>query len=152
MSGNREGGLKAHKTRISRYGKDFYVNIARKGGSVTGVKKGFAANVECNCNVIKGSHYIQHCAGHKAGTKSKVGHKFIEAKNGFNYYINNCSGRVVKYKHDSKSKKSDKQAYRDLEILLGLRDKAKNKLVKEAYEKLAYVVIVMAHKSGNINW
>lgn len=33
MSGNREGGLKAAKTNIEKYGKDFYSEMGRKGGS-----------------------------------------------------------------------------------------------------------------------
>ena len=33
MSGTREGGLKAVKTNMEKYGKDFYSNIGFKGGS-----------------------------------------------------------------------------------------------------------------------
>ena len=43
MSGTIKGGFKAAKTNIEKYGKDYYVNIGRKGGkkSRTG---GFASD------------------------------------------------------------------------------------------------------------
>lgn len=41
------GGLKAAKTNKLRYGKDFYVNIGRKGGTAYhAFPRGFAANIE----------------------------------------------------------------------------------------------------------
>lgn len=43
MSGTRAGGLKAFKTNLKKYGKDFYSNIGRKGGK-NGHTGGFAAN------------------------------------------------------------------------------------------------------------
>lgn len=46
MSGTKEGGIKARKTIYERNGKDFYKVIGKKGGSVTGIKKGFASNPE----------------------------------------------------------------------------------------------------------
>jgi hypothetical protein cdiviTM7_01565 len=36
--------LKARNTTYEKYGKDFYKNIGRKGGSVQGTRGGFAAN------------------------------------------------------------------------------------------------------------
>ena len=33
MSGTKAGGIKARATNIKKYGKDFYRNIGRKGGS-----------------------------------------------------------------------------------------------------------------------
>ena len=33
MSGSRDGGRKAAETNKKKYGKDFYANIGRKGGS-----------------------------------------------------------------------------------------------------------------------
>lgn len=42
MSGTKIGGLKASKTNKLLHGKDFYKIIGRKGGSRTGIKKGFA--------------------------------------------------------------------------------------------------------------
>lgn len=46
MAGTKAGGQKAASTNKARHGKDFYANIGRKGGSVTGTKGGFAANPE----------------------------------------------------------------------------------------------------------
>ena len=39
-------GEKAKRTLIERYGEDYFRNIGKKGGSVAGVAKGFAANPE----------------------------------------------------------------------------------------------------------
>ncbi len=46
MAGNSIGAAKARKTNLERHGKDFFAKIGGKGGKVTGVKKGFAANPE----------------------------------------------------------------------------------------------------------
>ena len=45
MAGTREGGLKTRETNISKYGKDYYRRIGRKGGLKI-CKKGFATNLE----------------------------------------------------------------------------------------------------------
>ena len=37
---------KTRQTIVDRYGEDYWKNIGKKGGSVAGVKKGFAANPE----------------------------------------------------------------------------------------------------------
>lgn len=58
MSGNRVGGLKAAKTNLDKYGKDFYKNIGAKGGSAyTEKAKGFAANPELAKKVASGIGY-----------------------------------------------------------------------------------------------
>lgn len=44
MAGTKAGGLKARDTNLSRNGSDFYSRIGKKGGSVLGVRKGFALN------------------------------------------------------------------------------------------------------------
>lgn len=44
MAGTREGGLKAREKTIKTLGPDFYREIGRKGGSVSGIAKGFALN------------------------------------------------------------------------------------------------------------
>jgi len=44
MAGNSIGGKKAAAANKERHGDDFYSKIGTKGGSVKGVKKGFAAN------------------------------------------------------------------------------------------------------------
>jgi general stress protein YciG len=46
MAGTTVGGLKTVETNKKKYGEDFYVKIGAKGGSVKGLKKGFAANPE----------------------------------------------------------------------------------------------------------
>lgn len=43
MAGTVEGGRKAHKTKLQKYGKDFYMNIGRKGGK-NGHTGGFASD------------------------------------------------------------------------------------------------------------
>jgi len=58
-----------------------------------GGKGGFAANRE-----------LAKTAGAKAGKLSKTGHRFIETKGSYNYYIALSTGNVVKYKHDNKVK------------------------------------------------
>lgn len=62
MSGTREGGYKCRNTNLERYGQDYYKNMGRKGGSVCGTKKGFAANIE-----------LAKAAGRKGGTISRRG-------------------------------------------------------------------------------
>lgn len=61
MSGTKEGGLKAFKTNLKKYGKDFYSNIGRKGGK-KGHTGGFAANPE-----------LARIAGAKGGKRSRRG-------------------------------------------------------------------------------
>ena len=96
MSGTKESGRKAAETNKTRYGKDYYARIGGKGGSRTQANgarpKGFAVNRE-----------LARQAGAKAGKISKRNHTFIENKKGFNYYLANDTGRVVKYKHESNS-------------------------------------------------
>lgn len=43
MAGTREGGLKAAKTNLERYGEDFYKIMGQKGGRVS-CDGGFASN------------------------------------------------------------------------------------------------------------
>ena len=61
MSGTIEGGRKAAKTNIERHGKNFYVELGRKGGR-NGHTGGFAANPE-----------LAREAGRKGGRISKRG-------------------------------------------------------------------------------
>lgn len=60
MAGTTVGGLKTVETNKKKYGEDFYVKIGAKGGSVKGLKKGFAANPE-----------LARKAGAKGGSVSK---------------------------------------------------------------------------------
>jgi len=61
MAGTKEGGEKAAKTNLKKYGPDFYQKIGAKGGkaSTTG---GFAGDRE-----------LARIAGRKGGLKSKRG-------------------------------------------------------------------------------
>lgn len=62
MSGTKSGGIKARETNYKRNGKDFYKRIGHKGGSICGIKKGFALNPE-----------LAKKAGKKGGKISKRG-------------------------------------------------------------------------------
>jgi hypothetical protein len=42
VSGTKEGGRNAARSNKDRYGMDYYSQIGIKGGSVKGIKKGFA--------------------------------------------------------------------------------------------------------------
>lgn len=59
MSGTKAGGLKAARTNMLKYGKNFYSIQGRKGGKATGMK-GFALNPE-----------LAKVAGAKGGRISK---------------------------------------------------------------------------------
>ncbi len=61
MAGTRAGGHKAAMTNRTKYGKDFYAEIGRKGGK-NGHTGGFAANPE-----------LAKIAGAKGGRISKRG-------------------------------------------------------------------------------
>ena len=70
MSGTVEGGKKAAKKNLERYGADFYVKNGRKGGR-NGTTGGFAANLE-----------LAKIAGKKGGKlSSRLGIKNGEGKN-----------------------------------------------------------------------
>jgi general stress protein YciG len=64
MSGTREGGIKTAITNKQKHGDDFYIKLGKSGGSVRGVKKGFAANIE-----------LAKIAGAKGGSISRKGNK-----------------------------------------------------------------------------
>lgn len=66
MSGTKEGGLKARKTNLKKYGKDFYQNIGRMGGK-NGHTGGFATVGE------NGEHTLAKAAGKKGGIISRRG-------------------------------------------------------------------------------
>lgn len=70
MSGTKAGGLKAAKTNMKKYGKDFYKLNGAKGGR-NGHTGGFAANPA-----------LARIAGAKGGRKSKRGSQYdIDIKN-----------------------------------------------------------------------
>ena len=62
ISGTKAGGQKARDTNIKKYGKDFYKKMGVKGGSKSGIPKGFGIN-----------HKLAVEAGRKGGTISKRG-------------------------------------------------------------------------------
>lgn len=64
MAGTKEGGKKAAATIKAKYGDDYYALNGRVGGSVVGVKKGFAANIS-----------LARLAGAKGGRNSRRGKK-----------------------------------------------------------------------------
>lgn len=71
MAGTLEGGKKAAKTNILKYGKDFYARIGEKGGR-NGHTGGFASNPA-----------LARIAGAKGGRKSRrTGVKNGEGKRG----------------------------------------------------------------------
>jgi hypothetical protein len=67
-----EGGKKAAKTNIERYGEDFYRIQGAKGGRVSR-GGGFAKKTYCDCTVIYEPHFKAQCAGVKGGQRGKRG-------------------------------------------------------------------------------
>lgn len=74
MAGNTIGGKKAAAKNLAS-NPNFYAEIGRKGGSATfashGSYKGFAQDIECDCDLIDGPHFVKKCAGKKGGRISK---------------------------------------------------------------------------------
>lgn len=74
MAGNTIGGKKAAAKNLAG-NPNFYAEIGRKGGSATfashGSYKGFAQDIECDCDLIDGPHFVKKCAGKKGGRISK---------------------------------------------------------------------------------
>nr|DAE05950.1 MAG TPA: Stress-induced bacterial acidophilic repeat motif [Myoviridae sp. ctNYa18] len=69
MAGNRTGGLKAAQKNLAS-NPNFYAEIGRKGGSATfashGSCKGFAQDIECDCDLIDGPHFVKNVQAKKA--------------------------------------------------------------------------------------
>lgn len=70
MAGTLEGGKKACKTNLEKYGKDFYANIGRKGGK-NGHTGGFASD-KVGKDGLTGYERAR-VAGKKGGEISKRG-------------------------------------------------------------------------------
>lgn len=68
MAGTIEGGHKAAETNKTRYGKDFYGKIGRKGGHMS--KGGGFASDYIGEDGLSG-HERAVIAGHKGGTASR---------------------------------------------------------------------------------
>lgn len=74
MSGTLEGGRKAAATNKAKYGKEFYSNIGRKGGSKSHPEtRPFALNPEL----------AKRC-GRNGGKKSKRSGRATRSKHGLN--------------------------------------------------------------------
>ena len=89
MAGNRTGGLKAAQKNLAS-NPNFYAEIGRKGGSATfashGSYKGFAQDIECDCDLIDGPHFVKKCAGKKGRSykQTKInGYKSYPVENHF---------------------------------------------------------------------
>lgn len=80
MAGTLEGGKKAAKTNIERYGSDFYKRLGSIGGS-RGTTGGFYNDQE-----------RARAAGSKGGRRSKKGWKFITENETHMYYMNPKTG------------------------------------------------------------
>lgn len=76
MSGTAQGAKKASATTRAKYGENFYKEIAAKGGSVTGISKGFGKEDRTLLERIlnKPRHHAQN-AGRKGGYISRRGKK-----------------------------------------------------------------------------
>lgn len=89
--GAEEAVLRWRETMQREYGGAAGVHnmmsiIGSKGGSVTGVKKGFASNPA-----------LARIAGRKAGSISKKGFKYLGTEGEYRKYLDKKTGKVVKY-------------------------------------------------------
>lgn len=69
MAGTLEGGRKAAAKNLAR-DPLFYQKIGSKGGK-NGRTGGFAARLECECDLIGERHLMAQCAGKKGGLAKK---------------------------------------------------------------------------------
>lgn len=83
--GTPAGGKKAASTNKKKYGKDFYVNIGRKGGA-SGCTGGFFANPA-----------LAKVAGARSGRISKKGYKYLGEEGKYRKYLDKKTGEVVKF-------------------------------------------------------
>lgn len=71
MPGTKVGGLKTRKTVISKYGKDYYRNLGRLGGSVKSPNKGFGVDKRTWFEKLIGKPKHAQVAGQLGGRRSK---------------------------------------------------------------------------------
>lgn len=71
MAGTIEGGRKAAETNRKKYGEDFYKVQGSKGGSVKGIKKGFACDSRTWFDKVIGKPSRAEIAGQKGGRISR---------------------------------------------------------------------------------
>lgn len=69
MAGTKAGAAKA-VAKILANDPEHFKRIGAIGGR-NGTTGGFAAMVECNCDIVKGSHTKANCAGSKGGKTSR---------------------------------------------------------------------------------
>lgn len=87
--GTKEGGEKAKKVIMERYGEDFYRKIGKKGGKKSKPTKGFATNG------------IASQAGKKGGQRGKRGKKLIGETETHLIYLDLKSGREIQTRKES---------------------------------------------------
>lgn len=75
MSGTKTGGLRAAQTNRKRYGENFYSLIGTKGGSVTGIQKGFAKDRRSLLEKLMLRPKLAKLAGKKGEKISRRGKK-----------------------------------------------------------------------------
>ena len=90
MAGSREGGLKASQIMKEKYGKDYYRELGRRGGKITGALKGFSVYPD------KAKEY-----GKTAGKKSKRGYKWLRDSDGYRYYVSRQDGDTYRFRIDA---------------------------------------------------
>lgn len=81
MSGTKEGGQKATKTLIARYGKEFYKEIGSIGGSKS-------------LGGFKSGDPRAKSFGKKGGAIGRKGYKFIRRQGDLLIYRNNKTGTI----------------------------------------------------------
>ena len=90
MAGSREGGAKASQIMKEKYGEDYYRELGRRGGKLSGALKGFSVYPD------KAKEY-----GKIAGKKSKRGYKWLRDSGGHRYYISKQDGNTYRFRIDA---------------------------------------------------
>lgn len=90
MAGSREGGLKASQIMKEKYGEDYYRELGRRGGKITGALKGFSVHPD------KAKEY-----GKTAGKKSKRGYKWLRDSGRHRYYMSKQDGNIYRFRIDA---------------------------------------------------
>ena len=89
MSGSVKGGKLAAKTNKKRYGRNFYAEIGAKGGK------------NSNTGGTYGRPEFASRIGSIGGRRSKRGYRLIKESEDGLHYIDNATGMVVVFKHDT---------------------------------------------------
>lgn len=102
MSGTKAGGLKASKTNIKRYGKNFYGKIGAIGGRA-GTTGGFFANPG-----------LAMTAGALGGHRSRRGWKLLAEYEGWLFYKQKNGKKLIGVQEDDTSTTYDLRQHRTL--------------------------------------